>query len=205
MRAVLLDMGGVLVELGGERPFLEMIGGGIGPEEMWRRWLASPSVRAHETGRLDSRAFAEQAVRALERAVEPAREMLEEFRGAHRQAELANRFLREDAGLHAARFVRPDRRRGEPAPPHLLGAHVPADHLEEGPLAGQLDEHAPHVEKDGALHAARRLRASWYFCEVFSATSLGTGGAGGLRAKPIESSQLRMYCLSKLSGLSPTL
>ncbi len=29
---------------------------------MWRRWLASPSVRAHETGRLDTRAFAEQAV-----------------------------------------------------------------------------------------------------------------------------------------------
>ena len=52
MRAVLLDMGGVLVELGGERPFLEMIGGDLSAEEMWRRWLASPSVRAHETGRL---------------------------------------------------------------------------------------------------------------------------------------------------------
>ena len=50
-------MGGVLVELGGERPFLDMIGGDVAPEEMWRRWLASPSVRAHETGRLDSLAL----------------------------------------------------------------------------------------------------------------------------------------------------
>jgi glucose-1-phosphatase len=77
-RAVLLDMGGVLVELGGERPFLEMIGGDVGADEMWRRWLASPSVRAHETGRLDSRAFAEEAVREFGLDVGPA-EFLEHF------------------------------------------------------------------------------------------------------------------------------
>lgn len=80
MRTVLLDMGGVLVELGGEEPFLEMIGEELTAEEMWRRWLASPSVRAHETGRLDSRTFAEEAVREFGLSVGPA-EFLEHFTG----------------------------------------------------------------------------------------------------------------------------
>lgn len=61
-RAVLLDMGGVLVELGGEKPFLELLGGGHTRESMWRLWLDSPAVRAHETGRLDTQGFAEAAV-----------------------------------------------------------------------------------------------------------------------------------------------
>ena len=107
MRTVLLDMGGVLVELGGERPFLEMIGGDIAAEEMWRRWLASPAVRAHETGRLDTASFAEQAVREFGLAVSPGRflehftgwlqgpfegahDLLEELSGRHRTAILTN-------------------------------------------------------------------------------------------------------------------
>lgn len=61
-RAVLLDMGGVLVELGGEKPFLELLGGSHTRESMWRMWLHSPAVRAHETGRLDTWSFAEAAV-----------------------------------------------------------------------------------------------------------------------------------------------
>ena len=107
MRTVLLDMGGVLVELGGEQHFLEMIGGDVSAEEMWRRWLASPSVRAHETGRLDSRSFAEEAVREFGLAVGPAEflahftswlhgpfdgahDLLEELAGRHRTAILTN-------------------------------------------------------------------------------------------------------------------
>ncbi|MBK7658460.1 MAG: HAD-IA family hydrolase [Betaproteobacteria bacterium] len=61
-RAVLLDMGGVLVELGGEKPFLELLGGNHTRESMWRMWLDSPAVRAHETGRMETKAFAEAAV-----------------------------------------------------------------------------------------------------------------------------------------------
>ncbi len=61
-RAVLLDMGGVLVELGGEKPFLELLGGNHTRESMWHMWLHSPAVRAHETGKMDARAFAEAAV-----------------------------------------------------------------------------------------------------------------------------------------------
>ncbi len=107
MRAVLLDMGGVLVELGGERPFLEMIGGGLDAETMWHRWLASPSVRAHETGRLDSGSFAAAAVREFGLDVAPdeflahfkgwlagpfagAHELLDALRERHRTAILTN-------------------------------------------------------------------------------------------------------------------
>jgi glucose-1-phosphatase len=79
-RAVLLDMGGVLVELTGEQPFLEMIGGDVGAEEMWRRWLASPSVRAHETGRMKTSDFAQEAVREFGLSVGPA-EFLRHFTG----------------------------------------------------------------------------------------------------------------------------
>ena len=80
MRTVLLDMGGVLVELGGERPFLEMIGGDVSAEEMWRRWLGSPSVRAHETGRMETSVFAQEAVREFGLTVGPM-EFLEHFTG----------------------------------------------------------------------------------------------------------------------------
>lgn len=79
-RAVLLDMGGVLVELGGEKSFLDMIGGGIEASEMWRRWLASPAVRAHETGRLGTPEFAEAAVREFGLSLAPG-EFLDHFRG----------------------------------------------------------------------------------------------------------------------------
>ena len=106
-RTVLLDMGGVLVELGGERPFLEMIGGDGGADEMWRRWLASPSVRAHETGRMQTADFAEEAVREFGLAVSPgeflahftgwlqgpfegAGDLLDELSGRHRTAILTN-------------------------------------------------------------------------------------------------------------------
>jgi len=99
-RTILLDMGGVLVELGGERHFLEMIGGGMGAEEMWRRWLASPSVRAHETGRMETPDFAEEAVREFGLAVSPG-EFLEHFTGwLHGPFEGAHDLLDELAALH---------------------------------------------------------------------------------------------------------
>lgn len=100
MPAVLLDMGGVLVELGGEQPFLEMIGGDLTREELWHRWLHSPAVRAHETGRLTSEAFAEQAVREFGLALAPA-EFLEHFRGwLHLPYEGVHELLDELSGRH---------------------------------------------------------------------------------------------------------
>ncbi len=55
-------MGNVLVELGGDEEFLALLGEGMTRDEMWRRWLTSPSVRAHETGRMSEDEFARQAV-----------------------------------------------------------------------------------------------------------------------------------------------
>lgn len=100
MAIVLLDMGGVLVELGGVRPFLEMLGEEVSAEEMWRRWLSSPSVRAHETGRLETRDFAEQAVREFGLKVGPA-QFLEHFRGwMHAPYEGAHELLEALAARH---------------------------------------------------------------------------------------------------------
>jgi len=100
MRTVLLDMGGVLVELGGEQPFLEMIGGELSRDELWHRWLHSPAVRAHETGRLDSRAFAEQAVEEFGIALAPE-DFLAQFTGwLHRPYEGVHDLLEELSSRH---------------------------------------------------------------------------------------------------------
>ena len=77
-RAVLLDLGGVLVELGGEQAFTDLLGGGLTREQMWHRWLHSPAVRAHETGRMDAKDFAAAAVREFGLSLSPA-EFLERF------------------------------------------------------------------------------------------------------------------------------
>lgn len=99
-RTVLLDMGGVLVELGGEDTFLEMIGGDLDRDELWRRWLHSPAVRAHETGRMGSLAFAEQAVREFGLALAPA-DFLEQFRSwLHRPYEGVHALLETLSGRH---------------------------------------------------------------------------------------------------------
>ncbi len=47
---------------------------------MWRRWLASPAVRAHETGRMGTPEFAEAAVREFGLSLAPG-EFLDHFRG----------------------------------------------------------------------------------------------------------------------------
>lgn len=71
IKAILFDMGNVLVELGGEDEFLAMLGEDMTRDEMWRRWLTSPSVRAHETGRMGEDEFAHRAVREFELQVAP--------------------------------------------------------------------------------------------------------------------------------------
>ena len=54
---VLFDLGGVLIELGGVEEFRRLAGAGD-EDEVWRRWLASPSVRSFERGRCDRQHFA---------------------------------------------------------------------------------------------------------------------------------------------------
>jgi putative hydrolase of the HAD superfamily len=59
-RAVVFDMGGVLVELG---PLTEILGDDPLPaDEFWSRWLLSPAVRDFERGRCSSDEFGERIV-----------------------------------------------------------------------------------------------------------------------------------------------
>jgi putative hydrolase of the HAD superfamily len=58
VRVVLFDVGGVLVKLSGIDIMLDWLGHTMTPEEMWRRWLGSETVRRFETGRIDAWAFA---------------------------------------------------------------------------------------------------------------------------------------------------
>ena len=107
MRAVLLDLGGVLVELAPSKDFLEKLGGAQPADALWRRWLASPSVRAHETGRMPTQEWAVAAVREFDSPLSPAEflqsfhdwivgpfdgahSLLDDLRGRHRTAILTN-------------------------------------------------------------------------------------------------------------------
>ncbi len=61
-KAILFDLGGVLCELRGEAHMMKLLGGLQTREQMWRAWLASPAVRAHESGQLSEMEFAKQVV-----------------------------------------------------------------------------------------------------------------------------------------------
>ena len=63
IRAVLFDMGGVLVELG---PLDQLLGVAMPPEEFWPRWLGSPAVRAYERGACDTVTFARDLAAELD-------------------------------------------------------------------------------------------------------------------------------------------
>ena len=69
VEAVLFDVGGVLVELGGLEVFRSWAGGGISDDEIWRRWLASPAVRSFERGEIAAEAFAYDVVAEMDLAV----------------------------------------------------------------------------------------------------------------------------------------
>ena len=60
IEAVLFDMGGVLVELGDFEKALGLEH--IPTEEFWSQWLASPAVRALESGRYSVEKFADDMV-----------------------------------------------------------------------------------------------------------------------------------------------
>ncbi len=70
IKAVIFDMGGVLVELG---PLTEILGdnASLSEQEFWNRWLASPSVRAFEMGECDVETFGKRLVAELEVAMTP--------------------------------------------------------------------------------------------------------------------------------------
>ncbi len=63
IEVVAFDLGGVLVELGGIDRWLAWAGPGLTEEDMWREWLASPTVREFETDRIPPETFARRMVR----------------------------------------------------------------------------------------------------------------------------------------------
>lgn len=60
--AILFDLGGVLIELAGVGRMLAWCPSLGTSDELWRRWLASPAVRAYETGRADRAEFADAII-----------------------------------------------------------------------------------------------------------------------------------------------
>jgi putative hydrolase of the HAD superfamily len=79
LKAVVFDLGGVLVEFRGAAKLQEWKPE-LTPEETWRLWLSSPSVRALESGRLEPAEFAAQLTAELGLPVSP-QDFLVEFTG----------------------------------------------------------------------------------------------------------------------------
>ncbi len=70
--AIVFDLGGVLIELGGITRMLELLGDRVTVEELWTLWLSSPSVREFETGRMDTEQFALGLLAEFELSISPA-------------------------------------------------------------------------------------------------------------------------------------
>jgi len=62
IEALLFDLGGVIVELDGIERMMQWCPSLGDTEALWRRWLASPSVRAYESGRATRSQFAESVI-----------------------------------------------------------------------------------------------------------------------------------------------
>jgi putative hydrolase of the HAD superfamily len=72
IEAVLLDLGGVLVEIVGADRMLAWSRTLPDLPTMWTRWLASPAVRSYETGRSPRARFAEGVIAEFGLDVDPA-------------------------------------------------------------------------------------------------------------------------------------
>jgi putative hydrolase of the HAD superfamily len=118
IEAVLLDLGGVLIEIVGADRMLSWSTSIPDMPTMWTRWLASPAVRSYETGRSDRAAFARGVIAEFGLAVDPAT-FLDEFATWPRRmfegtpallADLRGRFriasLSNTNELHWERFAR---------------------------------------------------------------------------------------------------
>ena len=76
-KAILFDLGGVLCELRGEAHMMKLLGGLQTREQMWRAWLTSPAVRAHESGQLSEMEFAKQVVAEFALDIAPEAYLIE--------------------------------------------------------------------------------------------------------------------------------
>ncbi|QVL45529.1 MAG: HAD-IA family hydrolase [Methylophilaceae bacterium] len=63
--AVLFDIGGVLIELNGLPSLAKLLDSQQSHDEIYKNWMSSPAVIAHETGKISSDVFAERIVKDL--------------------------------------------------------------------------------------------------------------------------------------------
>jgi len=69
---LLFDLGGVIVELGGQPIRNEWIVGNQSAEESWKNWLRSDVAHAFETGAINATVFAQQLVDEMSLNLEPS-------------------------------------------------------------------------------------------------------------------------------------
>ena len=116
--AVLLDLGGVLIDIVGAECMLDWCPSLPDTETLWKRWLHSPAVRRYETGQATRDAFAAAVVEEFALSVDTrafldafawwprrlhdgALDLLDEIRPRFRLASLSN-----TNELHWERFTR---------------------------------------------------------------------------------------------------
>lgn len=78
IKAVLLDVGGVLVDLDGMPSLASLLNSSESGEALHQRWMASKAVIAHETGQISANEFAERLTEELALPIRPA-DFLEAF------------------------------------------------------------------------------------------------------------------------------
>ena len=68
---ILFDVGGVLVELAGVEQMMTWTQHRYSVEELWDKWLSSPTVRDFESGSTDPKTFADRLVSEFQLATQP--------------------------------------------------------------------------------------------------------------------------------------
>jgi glucose-1-phosphatase len=69
--AILFDIGGVLIELDGLPSLAKLLDSQQSHDEIYKNWMASPSVIGHETGKLSTDEFALEVVKDLKIDLSP--------------------------------------------------------------------------------------------------------------------------------------
>src|SRR5207247_7159079 len=92
---------------------------------------------------------------------------------------------------------------GEGGAPKGVRAHAVRPLPETENAIGQADDFHPRSPQSSGSWPVSCRKASMYFARVFSTTSPGSSGAGGVLFHPVDSRQSRTNCLSNDGGLLP--
>ena len=78
IKIILLDLGGVLVELAGVKRLIELMGNNITPDELSGRWAKSEYVNLYESGKCDTTTFARGFIKEFNIDISPE-DFIKEF------------------------------------------------------------------------------------------------------------------------------